>query len=72
MRQQDAADGPFVFGWLLAALTDWVNVTGVTRTGGFFLSFMSGNMTQTEVSVVHQDGHKALLIAHRPNVKESL
>ena len=59
MRQQDAADGPFAFALLLAALAGWVDVMGVTQTGGVFLSFMSGNTTQMAVSVVHQDWRKA-------------
>jgi uncharacterized membrane protein YoaK (UPF0700 family) len=44
----------------LAALAGFVDATGFIATGGFFLSFMSGNSTRLGVGVMTSGGHAAL------------
>ena len=44
----------------LAALAGFVDATGFIATGGFFLSFMSGNSTRFGVGVMTISGHAAL------------
>jgi uncharacterized membrane protein YoaK (UPF0700 family) len=47
----------------LAALAGFVDATGFIATGGFFLSFMSGNSTRLGVGVMTSGGHAALAAA---------
>jgi uncharacterized membrane protein YoaK (UPF0700 family) len=47
----------------LAALAGFVDATGFIATGGFFLSFMSGNSTRLGVGVMSSGGHAALAAA---------
>jgi uncharacterized membrane protein YoaK (UPF0700 family) len=51
-----------IFACLLAALAGFVDAVGFIRSGGFFVSFMSGNSTRLGVGVV-QRLHDALLAA---------
>lgn len=44
----------------LAALAGFVDATGFIATGGFFLSFMSGNSTRLGVGVMTSGGHAGL------------
>jgi uncharacterized membrane protein YoaK (UPF0700 family) len=44
----------------LAALAGFVDATGFIATGGFFLSFMSGNSTRLGVGVMDSGAHAAL------------
>ena len=44
----------------LAALAGFVDATGFIATGGFFLSFMSGNSTRLGVGVMTSGGHATL------------
>lgn len=43
-----------LFACLLAALAGFVDAIGFIRSGGFFVSFMSGNSTRLGVGVVHR------------------
>lgn len=49
-----------IFACLLAALAGFVDAVGFIRSGGFFVSFMSGNSTRLGVGIV-QRLHDALL-----------
>jgi uncharacterized membrane protein YoaK (UPF0700 family) len=51
-----------IFACLLAALAGFVDAVGFIRSGGFFVSFMSGNSTRLGVGIV-QRLHDALLAA---------
>jgi uncharacterized membrane protein YoaK (UPF0700 family) len=44
----------------LAALAGFVDATGFIATGGFFLSFMSGNSTRLGVGAMTSGGHAGL------------
>lgn len=43
-----------VFACFLAALAGFVDAVGFIRSGGFFVSFMSGNSTRLGVGIVHR------------------
>ena len=47
----------------LAGLAGFVDATGFIATGGFFLSFMSGNSTRLGVGVMTSGGHATLAAA---------
>lgn len=49
-----------IFACLLAALAGFTDAIGFIRSGGFFVSFMSGNSTRLGVGLVHQP-HSAIV-----------
>lgn len=53
-----------IFACLLAALAGFVDAVGFIRSGGFFVSFMSGNSTRLGVGIAHRipDGLLACML----------
>lgn len=59
----NAADGSFGLALLLVALAGWVDMLGVTETGGVFVSFMSGNTTDLAKALVGADWRRGAFIS---------